>query len=348
MKALILCGGKGKRMKPLNNILPKQLLPVANKPIINYVLGQITEAGINDIGIIISLETGQIIKEVIGDGSRWNAKITYILQSQSLGLAHAVKIARDFLVDSPFLMFLGDNLLENGVTAYVEMFKRQSPDALILLKEVADPCQFGVAELNIAGRVVNLIEKPNKPKSNLALVGVYFFGPEIHKAISQIKPSWRDELEITDAIKKLLDLGKNVQSHILKGWWLDVGKKDDLLKANNMALDSIFKPSIKGNVDSSSQIMGRVEIGEGTKVENSIIRGPVSIAEECQIKYSYIGAYTSVGSGTTIEHSNIMCSIILENCFITGVRGLANSIVDAESKTVRQDEKFIDNKTIYE
>ena len=341
MKALILSGGTGTRLRPLTNNLAKQLLPVANKPILYYVLERVVEAGIRDIGVIVSPETGKDIKEAVADGSQWNARITYILQSEPLGLAHAVKTAQDFLGSSPFVMFLGDNLIEGGIKTFVEEFNQQSPDALILLKGVSDPSLFGVAELDTSGVVVRLVEKPKEPKSNLALVGVYLFTPEIHQAISQIKPSYRGELEITDAIQKLLEMGKTVQSHLLKGWWLDAGKKDDLLEANRVVLDNLLERSIRTEINSKSQVVGRVEIREGTKVENSIVRGPVSIAEGCQIRDSFIGPFTSIAAGTTIEHSCIEHSVILENCSIRDVERIEDSIIGRGARVIRRGGNFM-------
>jgi len=340
MKALILCGGKGTRLKPLTNTIAKQLLPVANKPILFYVLDQIREAGLTDIGIIISPETGPWIKEAVGDGSRWDAQVSYILQAEPLGLAHAVKTAPDFLGNSPFLMFLGDNLIEGGIKGFVDEFLNFHPDALILLKEVADPRLFGVAELDDSGKVIHLVEKPKEPKSNLALVGVYLFTPEIHNAISQIKPSWRGELEITDAIQKLLEMGKEVRSHVLQGWWLDTGKKDDLLEANRVVLDDYLKRDIKGKMDPQSQIIGRVEIRQGAIIENSLIRGPVSIAEGCQISNSFIGPFTSIGARTIIENSSVEHSVILENCHILKIERLADSIIGRGARVMKEEQGF--------
>ncbi|MDP6142136.1 MAG: glucose-1-phosphate thymidylyltransferase [Dehalococcoidales bacterium] len=340
MKALIPSGGKGTRLKPLTNTIAKQLLPVANKPILFYILDQIKDAGITDIGIVISPETGDFIKEAVGDGSRWGVQISYILQSEPLGLAHVVKTAQDFLGNEPFLMFLGDNLIQGGIKSFVREFKHHVPDALILLKEVPEPRLFGVAELDTSGKVRHMVEKPKEPKSNLALVGVYLFTPQIHQAIAQIKPSWRGELEITDAIQKLLDMGREIRSHILTGWWLDTGKKDDILEANRAVLDEFLKEDMQGEVDSKSRIAGKVEISKGTKIENSVIRGPVSIAENCQITNSRIGSFTSVGAGSIIENSSVGFSVILENCRISHIECLEDSLIGRGTEIKRRQEGF--------
>lgn len=340
MKALILAGGKGTRLKPLTNTMAKQLLPVANKPIMFYVLDQIKEAGIRDIGIIISPETGSYIKEAVGDGSRWSAQVTYILQPEPLGLAHAVKTAHGFLGNSPFLMFLGDNLIQGGITQFVERFNASSPDALILLKPVKETHLFGIAKLDEAGKICHIEEKPKHPQSNLAVIGVYIFSPTVHEAVAHIKSSWRGELEITDTIQRLIDTGRNVQSYTLDGWWLDTGKKDDLLEANRVILDDFLKRDIKGDIDTTSQVVGRVEIRQGTKIEGSTIRGPVSIAEECQIKNSFIGPFASIGNRTVIENSSIEHSVILEDCHILNIERLADSVIGKGTEVIKQEQGF--------
>jgi glucose-1-phosphate thymidylyltransferase len=340
IKALILAGGKGTRLKPLTNTTAKQLLPVANRPILFYVLDQVTEAGIKDIGIIVSPDTGSWIRDALGYGSRWDAEITYILQEDPLGLAHAVKTAGEFLGDSSFLMFLGDNLIKGGVLEFVQRFSTQNPDALILLKKVEDARLFGVAELDEKGQVLQLTEKPEHPKSNLALVGVYLFSPAIHEGIARIKPSWRGELEITDAIQELVNARRTVHSHILEHWWLDTGKKDDLLEANRVVLDEFLERDIKGEVDDKSQVLGRVEIKPNSRVENSILRGPISIAEDCLIKDSVIGPYTSIGKGTAIESSSVEHSVILENSSVKGIDRLYESLIGRGAEVGRGDDRM--------
>jgi glucose-1-phosphate thymidylyltransferase len=316
MKALILAAGKATRLKPITDSIAKCLLPVANKPILFYCIEQIRDAGINDIGIVISQETGFGIRMAVGDGHKWNVKINYIIQSSPQGLAHAVKTARDFLGDSPFLLFLGDNLIKDGVKDLVTEFNNHSQDALIVLKRVLEPRAYGVVETNARGQVTRVVEKPKEPKSDLALVGVYIFHPVVHQAISKLKPSYRGEYEITDAIQILLETGKTVRSYTLKGWWLDTGKKEDLLEANRLILNENQKQDIKGELDALSDITFPVEIKEGTKIENSHIKGPVSIAECCRIIKSSIGPHSSIGPGCTVENSTIESSIIMENSHI--------------------------------
>jgi glucose-1-phosphate thymidylyltransferase len=343
MKALILAAGKGTRLRPLTNTIPKHLLPVANKAILFYVLDQIREAGIEEIGIVVSPETEHELKLALSDGSLWGAKISYITQSPALGLAHAVKCSRDYLADSTFLLFLGDNLIGDGVKALVSDFQRSSPDAMIVLKEVADPRAFGVAEVDSTDKIHRVVEKPEEPKSNLALVGAYIFTPSIHLAIDRIKPSWRGEYEITDAIQGLLDMGRNVRSYVIQGWWLDTGKKDDLLEANRLILDEKLKRNIQGEIDTSSRLIGRVEINRDAKIEHSLIRGPVSIDARCRITNSFIGPYTSIGPGTVIENSSIEYSIILSNSRVLNVHHISDSVIGRNVEILRpnQDSKDI-------
>jgi len=327
VKALVLAAGKGTRLRPLTNTVPKHLLPVGNKPILFHVLDYINEAGIKDIGIVVSPDSGPYIKEAIGTGSKWGGQITFIVQHEPLGLAHAVKVAQGFLSDSPFLMLLGDNLIQEGVKSFLDKFQNSNSYASILLKEVPDPRAFGVAELDSSGKVVNLVEKPKKPKSNLAITGIYLLTSNIHKAIAQIKPSGRGELEITDAIQKLLEMGKEIRSHLVQGWWLDIGSNDGLIESNRVVLDDFLKRDIKGEVDSQSRVVDRVQIGEGTKLENSLVQGPVFIAANCQIKNSIIKPFTNIRAGTVVEDSSLDNSVILENCRILKIKRLAGSVI---------------------
>ena len=333
LKALVLSGGRGTRLRPLTFTLAKQLIPLANKPVLGYVLEQVVGTGINQIGVIIAPETGQYVKDYVKDGKQWNLKVTYIPQ-EPLGLAHAVKTAKQFLGEDTFIMCLGDNLQGQGLTMYVQKFKKENMDALIILKNVDDPTKFGVATLDEKNNIIELVEKPKKPKSNLAMVGTYFFSNKIFNAIDQIKPSWRGELEITDAIQKMIDLGYKVKAEILDTWWLDTGKKDDILTANAKALDEYIKQDIRGVVQ-DSKIEGRVTIQESVKVVNSTIRGPCIIGAGCVIENSFIGPYTSIGDKTKIVDSTIEYSVILGNASIIGVDRLEESLIGKNAKVTK-------------
>lgn len=336
MKALILSGGKGTRLRPLTYTGAKQLVPVANKPILWYGIEGIVAAGITDIGIIISPETGEEVKEKTGDGDRFGAKITYILQDKPAGLAHAVKIAQPFLGGSPFIMYLGDNLIQSDLTVFLEKFNTQQTDALILLRQVSNPTAFGVAKVDEAGRVLQLVEKPKVPPSNLALVGVYFFSNKIHDAIACIKPSARGELEITDAIQCLIDQQKKVEASQLEGWWLDTGKKDDLLEANRIILDTnCLDQVVLGEVDAKSQVIGRVQIGADTKLINCTIRGPVIIGSNCDLENCFIGPYSSIGDNVTIIDVEIDHSVILQGAKVVGIhQRIVDSVIGQRAQLI--------------
>ncbi|HBH62302.1 MAG TPA: glucose-1-phosphate thymidylyltransferase, partial [Nitrospiraceae bacterium] len=293
------------------------------------------QAGIHDVCIIISPETGQEIMSAVGDGSRWGLAIKYIVQDVPGGLAHAIKTAQDFLADSSFVMYLGDNLIGTRIDTFVREFEKNSPDALILLKEVENPKQFGVAEVTAGGKVLRLIEKPEVPPSNLALVGIYIFSPRIHEAIDKIRPSRRGELEITDAIQELINMDCSVESFILDMWWLDTGKKDDMLTANVIVLDELLKAGIDGEVDDKSHILGRVSIGKGSVIRESKIRGPVVIGENTVIENSFIGPYTSIGNGVKIIKSSAEHSVIMDGSELREIERLEESLIGRNVRIYR-------------
>jgi len=314
LKGLILSGGAGTRLRPITHTSAKQLVPVANKPVLFYGIEALVEAGITEIGIIIAPETGGEIREAVGDGSALGAEVTYIEQEAPLGLAHALLTAEEFLGKSPFVMYLGDNLLRDGIVELVDTFKASGPEALILLTQVEDPTAYGVAELD-GDRVVRLVEKPKDPPSDLALVGVYMFGPEIFEAAHSIKPSARGELEITDAIDALIDGGKRVEPHIVKGWWKDTGRLEDMLDANRLVLEEVEERIDGELVD--CEVEGRVVIEKGARLEKCRVRGPAVIAAGAKITSSYIGPYTAIGADVVVSGSEIEHSIVLSGSTIT-------------------------------
>jgi glucose-1-phosphate thymidylyltransferase len=333
MKALVLSGGKGTRLRPLTFTCAKQLIPVANKPILGYVLDQVAETDIKDVGIITAPETSDYVKEYVKDGTEWNIKIAYIPQ-EPLGLAHAVKTAQPFLADDSFVMCLGDNVTGQGINTFVQKFKKENLDALIILKEVDDPSSFGIAQLDTKGNIIKLVEKPKTPMGNLAIIGTYLFSSKIHQAIKRIKPSWRGELEITDAIQEMINLGFKVKAEILNSWWLDTGKKDDILSANAKILDEYIHREIRGTVNNST-IDGRVKVDTEAAIINSTIRGPCIIGKNALIENSFIGPYTSIGDNSKIFTSTLQYCVLLENVTIKDVERLEDSLVGKNAKVKR-------------
>jgi glucose-1-phosphate thymidylyltransferase len=314
MRGLILSGGKGTRLRPLTHTSAKQLVPVANKPVLFYGVEAMAEAGIEEVGIIIAPETGAEIRAAAGDGSQFGISIEYIEQDEPLGLAHALLTAEPYLDGSPFVMYLGDNLLRDGIVDLVETFRTEQPEALILLTPVPDPEHYGVAELN-DGRVARLVEKPKEPKTDLALVGVYMFTPSIFDAARAIEPSWRGELEITDAIQTLVDRGLRVDPHIVHGWWKDTGQVQDMLEANQLILDDLTA-SVEGELV-DSRVEGRVVIAPGARLERATVRGPAIVGSGSRIMDAYIGPYTAIGDDVTISHAELEHSIVLSGSSIS-------------------------------
>ena len=336
MKGLILSGGKGTRLYPLTYTRAKQLIPVANKPVLVRVIEAIREAGIRELGLVVG-PTAAEIKEALGDGGEWDVRLSYIHQQSPDGLAHAVKVSRDFLGDDPFVMFLGDNVIEGGISSLITDFAENQWNSQIVLKEVDNPSAYGVAKMRPDGSIEQLMEKPKAPPSNLALVGIYMFDRHIIEAVNAIKPSARGEYEITDAIQWLIDKGYTVFPHIHRGWWIDTGKPTDMLEANSHVLEEIA-PYIHATaaVDGDSSVDSRVTLQEGAQVMNSIVRGPTIIGKNTRIENSYIGPFTSIYHGCQIRNCEIERSIILENSRVIDIDAtLRDSLIGRNASVKR-------------
>jgi glucose-1-phosphate thymidylyltransferase len=336
LKGLILSGGKGTRLRPITHTSAKQLVPVANKPVLFYGIEAMAAAGIEDVGIIIAPETGNEIRAAAGDGSRFGVRLTYIEQDAPLGLAHAVLTAEPFLAESPFVMYLGDNLLQGGIQELVTAFREHGPDALILLTRVPDPHNYGVAELH-DGAVMRLVEKPPEPQTDLALVGVYMFTGSIHDAARAIRPSARGELEITDAIQHLVDSGGRVEPHVVKGWWKDTGQLEDMLAANRLVLDTIDGRVAGELVD--SRVDGRVVIEVGARLERSAVRGPAIIGAGARLTDCYVGPYTAIGEGCLIQNAEVEHSILLTGSSVRDLAGRMESSLLGRNVKIGRDQR---------
>lgn len=325
MKAVVLCAGEGTRLRPLTYTSAKHLIPVANRPVILHTLEAIREAGIREIGVVVSPNVEEEFQSALGDGSDWGLSISYVLQEQPKGLAHAIACAREYVNQQPFLVYLGDNLLENGVTDIVQDFQREEANAMLMLTEVENPTSFGVARLK-DGEIVQLIEKPKDPPSNLAIVGVYLFDHHIFEAIEQIKPSRRGELEITDAIQLLIERDHSVRPHLVKGWWKDVGRPQDMLDANRLLLERL-ETDIRSPVPGNSRVIGRVGIAEDVQIEGSELRGPLIIGAGAVIRHSFVGPFTSIDQDVSIRESEIEYSIVMTGASIEGIGRIDNSLI---------------------
>ena len=334
MKGLILSGGYGTRLRPLTYSQQKQLIPVGNKPVLFYAIEDLIDAGIDDIGIIVGPNKEQVMETV--KGRNWDANIEFIYQSEPKGLAHTIIVAEKFLDGQPFIMYLGDNLLKEGVVDHVNKFLNSDSEASILLTEVPNPQEFGIAKLNEKNEVVQLIEKPKDPPSNLAVIGIYLFRPAIFQAVKEIKPSWRNQLEIVDAIQWLVDNGYKVKSAFVQGWWKDTGKPEDIIHANRLVLDEIKETKNFGALE-NAKINGRVIIEENAAVENSIIKGPAIVGKNCKVMNSYIGPYTSIGNNCEITNTEIEDSVIMEGTKINGIKRIVESLIGRGVEIIKND-----------
>jgi glucose-1-phosphate thymidylyltransferase len=337
MMGVILHGGAGTRLRPLTFTGPKQLIPVANKPISQYVLENLRDSGVKNIAIVLGNIYPEKVVNYYGDGTKFGVKITYIHQGEPKGIAHAVGLCEDFVGRDEFVVYLGDNLFQNGIRKYLEEFQMRGYDCYIILKEVEDPTRFGVAKFDSNGKLVDVVEKPKKPPSNYAITGAYFFKPVVFDMIKQLKPSWRGEYEITDTIRLMIQNGYRVGYGIHEGWWFDTGKKDDILFVNSVILDERIKPDVRGEIV-DSKINGRVMVFEGTRIVKSTIRGPSIIGKNCKIENAYIGPYTSIGDNTEITNSSVEYSIVMDNVLIKGIRRLEESIIGSNAKLIKEAE----------
>jgi len=328
MKGVLLAGGTGSRLRPITHTGPKQLVPVANKPVIQYAIEDLREAGITEIGVVLGNKGREAIQSFLGDGSEFGVEITYIVQGRPLGLAHAVGCAESFVAGDDFVVYLGDNMLKRGIVDVVDGFRAGEFDAGIALQEVDNPTQFGIADVNEDGRVTRLIEKPDDPPSNLALIGIYVFTPRIFDAIEEIEPSWRGELEITDAIQHLLDDGGAIDSQVVEGWWKDTGKPEDVLEANRLVLEDL-EATRAGFIDTDAKVEGRVDLAESAQIESgAVVRGPVSIAENTTVETgTYVGPYTAIGANSTIRNAHIENSVVVGDTEITTSGRIIDSLI---------------------
>ena len=330
IKGLILAGGHGTRLRPLTHTGPKQLIPIANKANILYCLEDLRDAGIKEIGVILGTNMPEKVKELLGDGKKWGVKIRYIVQGAPKGIAHAIYCSKKFMGNDPFVVYLGDNIIAGGIKGLVERFRAENADGAVALCKVKDPNRFGVAELDSKGNIIGSVEKPKVPKSDLAIIGIYIFTKTVFSIIRKQKPSWRNELEVTDSIQGMIDKGFKIQSHVVTGWWKDTGKPEDILDANHLVLDDL-EPSMEGKVDKDADIKGRVSIGKGTVIrEGSVIKGPTIIGKDCVIgPHTYIGPYTAIGDGCKVVGGEIEASILMNGVEVSCGKRLVNSLIGA-------------------
>lgn len=347
MKGIVLSGGTGSRLRPITHTGPKQLIPVANQPVIDYAIKDLREAGITEIGIVLGNKGREEIQQHVGDGSAYGVEITYIIQGNPLGLAHAVGCVADFVGDSSFVVYLGDNIFKHGISDLVRSFENGNYAAGISLQRVENPQQFGVADLDSNNNVIELVEKPSEPSSDFALIGIYVFTPEVFDIIADLEPSWRGELEITDAIQGLLDRERNIDSHIVEGWWKDTGKPQDILEANQLVLADKMMSS-EGTVEAGAEVTGSIDLHAGSTIESgAVVRGPVSVAANVEIKSgTYIGPYTSIGESSTISQAHIENTVVVGQSDIAASKKIVDSLIGSGTSIGSADELLPDGQRL--